>query len=87
MAASRVKAPLPREYRQGNAILTTFRGWCKGCDLCIESCPVGILALGEDQRIEVRDISRCVFCGICAVRCPDFVFVLDRDRTEAVCSS
>ncbi len=87
MAASRVKAPLPREYRQGSAVLTTFRGWCKGCDLCIGSCPVGILALGEDQRIEVTDISRCVFCGICAVRCPDFVFVLDRERMETACSS
>ncbi len=87
MPASRVTAPLPRQYRQGNAVLTTFRGWCKGCDLCIESCPVGILALDEDQRIEVTDISRCIFCGICAVRCPDFVFTLQRNGREAAWSS
>lgn len=87
MSAARVKQPEPRHYRQGTAVLTTFRGWCKGCDLCIGSCPAGILALGEDERIEVTDISRCVFCGICAVRCPDFVFVLERDGTGEAWSS
>lgn len=75
-----------RRHRQGDAELTTVRSWCKGCDLCIGSCPVGILALGDDERIEVKDISRCIFCGICAVRCPDFVFVLDRGK-ERQCSA
>lgn len=87
MAAPRTKPPDARHYHQETAVLTTFRGWCKGCDLCIGSCPVGILALGDDERIEVTDISRCIFCGICAVRCPDFVFVLDRDGGEAAWSS
>lgn len=75
-----------REYRAGRAVLTTTRAWCKGCDLCIRSCPPGILVLDEDGRIDVTDISRCIFCGICAVRCPDFVFVLERDRGPS-CSS
>jgi ferredoxin len=82
-----VKDPAPRRYRHGVAVMTTYRGWCKGCDLCIKSCPVGILALADDDRIEVTDISRCIFCGICALRCPDFVFELDRDPSEATCSS
>lgn len=73
-----VRDPEPRSYRQGDAVLTTYRGWCKGCDLCIASCPAGILVLAEDDRIEVSDISRCIFCGICELRCPDFVFTLQR---------
>ena len=77
------KDPEPRSYRQGRAVLTTYRGWCKGCDLCIASCPVGILALAEDDRIEVTDISQCIFCGICQLRCPDFVFMLERPDREA----
>jgi len=81
-----VKDPDARHYRHGAAVLTTYRGWCKGCDLCIKSCPAGILALAEDDRIEVTDISRCIFCGICAMRCPDFVFQLDRDGIEEPCS-
>ena len=87
MAAPPTKHPDVRHYHQEPAVLTTFRGWCKGCDLCIGSCPVGILALGDDERIEVTDISRCIFCGICAVRCPDFVFVLNRDGGERAWSS
>ncbi len=87
MAGRDVRNPDARQYRQGEAVLTTFRGWCKGCDLCIGSCPAGILALGADDRIEVTDVSRCIFCGICAVRCPDFVFVLDRDGRETPWSS
>lgn len=82
-----VKDPERRDHRLGAAALTTYRGWCKGCDLCIKSCPPGILALADDDRIEVTDISRCIFCGICAMRCPDFVFELDRDGIEATCSS
>jgi formate hydrogenlyase subunit 6/NADH:ubiquinone oxidoreductase subunit I len=26
----------------------------------------------------VTEIGRCIFCGICAVRCPDFAIVLER---------
>jgi 2-oxoglutarate ferredoxin oxidoreductase subunit delta len=71
-----------RRYEQGAAALIARRRWCKGCDLCIGSCPAGILALADDGRIEVQDISRCIFCGICAARCPEFVFVLDRPERE-----
>ncbi len=73
--------PEMREYRLGSAVLTAYRGWCKGCDLCINSCPASILALADDDRIEVTDVSRCIFCGICVVRCPDFVFSMRRDRS------
>jgi Indolepyruvate ferredoxin oxidoreductase, alpha and beta subunits len=87
MSATSLRGPFDvRRHRQGDAVLVTNRSWCKGCDLCISSCPVGILALGDDDRIEVQDISRCIFCGICAVRCPDFVFVLDRGSRESRCS-
>lgn len=75
---------LIRRYEQGNAALILNRAWCKGCDLCIEACPAGILILDEADLIEVTDISRCVFCGLCAVRCPDFVFILERPGDPTV---
>ena len=67
-----------RRHLQGDAALVTVRSWCKGCDLCIKSCPEQILFLADDDRIDVSDMSRCIFCGICAVRCPEFVFTLER---------
>lgn len=65
-------------YAQGDAALIVNRAWCKACDLCIQVCPSGILALDASDRITVRDITRCIFCGLCALRCPDYVFVLER---------
>ena len=67
-------------YRQGDGTLLAIRGLCKGCDLCIESCPPRILSLARDRRIQVDDISRCIFCGLCAARCPDFVFIVEPPR-------
>ncbi|HET9709795.1 MAG TPA: FAD-dependent oxidoreductase [Gemmatimonadales bacterium] len=77
-------------YEQADAALIVNRMWCKACDLCVEVCPTGILALDASERITVSDISRCIFCGLCALRCPDYVFVLERagaplaDSTAAV---
>lgn len=64
-------------HAQGDAALLVNRDWCKGCNLCIETCPKGILALDAGERVVVTDIGQCIFCGICAVRCPDFCFVLE----------
>lgn len=65
-------------YAQGTARLVVRRAYCKGCELCLDACPRQILALDEADRIVVTDIGACLFCGACAGRCPDFVFVLDR---------
>jgi NAD-dependent dihydropyrimidine dehydrogenase PreA subunit len=65
-------------YAQGAAALLLNRAWCKGCNLCVAACPSGVLSLDADQRVAVGDIGRCIFCGVCAVRCPDFAILLDR---------
>ena len=88
MSTRQVRDPDARHYRQGDAVLTTFRDLVQGLRHLHQVLPGrDPRARRKDDRIEVTDISRCIFCGICAVRCPDFVFVLDRDRREAPCSS
>ncbi|MDA8346116.1 MAG: 4Fe-4S binding protein [Thermaerobacter sp.] len=69
---------------QHDRILTVQRDWCKGCNLCVQSCPAGILSLDDGERVIVEDISRCIFCGVCAARCPDFVFTLARTAQPQV---
>jgi len=69
-------------YAQGDAALLVNRAWCKGCNLCVAACPCGILSLDAAQHIVVTDIGRCIFCGVCAVRCPDFVFILERPAQD-----
>lgn len=58
---------------------------CKGCELCVEACPKGLIRLGE--RINnlgyhvagVTDGEKCTGCGFCAIMCPDMVIVVERE--------
>ena len=62
---------------------------CKGCGLCVEVCPVKILALPEGRfnakgypPVEVVDIDSCTGCAVCAIICPDVVFTVYRQRRK-----
>lgn len=65
-------------HQQGAYRLIVHRGWCKGCELCVKSCPRDILYLDEEAKVEVSDIGKCIFCGICEFRCPDFAIRLEK---------
>ena len=41
---------------------------CTACDICPESCPVGVISEGEVYQIEG---TRCLECGRCAEVCPE----------------
>jgi NAD-dependent dihydropyrimidine dehydrogenase PreA subunit len=43
---------------------------CKGCGTCIEYCPNEALYL-EDGVCKIKT-DRCILCGYCAPRCPEF---------------
>lgn len=56
---------------------------CKGCELCVNSCPKGVLDLDAKGKIVMTDPSECVFCGVCEARCPDFaIWVVKDDEGE-----
>jgi 2-oxoglutarate ferredoxin oxidoreductase subunit delta len=52
---------------------------CKGCDLCIDACPPGVLVMTEHERnargfLYPQLLAGCTACRACAQICPDFVF-------------
>jgi 2-oxoglutarate ferredoxin oxidoreductase subunit delta len=49
---------------------------CKGCGLCVEACPKGVLGIsdrfnGRGYRPAVWTGSGCTGCGICFYACPE----------------
>ena len=59
---------------------------CKGCGLCISTCPRKLLEV-DTQTINMKghhpakitDASRCVGCASCAKMCPDCVIKIEKE--------
>ena len=72
----KVKGKPRRKPPRGS--VTVFPNWCKGCHLCIEFCPVGVLEEGPNGRVIVAHPEKCTACRWCELHCPDFaIFVTD----------
>lgn len=65
---------------------TLFPGFCKGCGLCIEKCPVKCIAwndvLGVYGTPSVEASDKCIACGICQNVCPDCAIRIDKKKKE-----
>ena len=54
------------------------RLWCKGCNICVDYCPVDSLKMidatdkWEGSEAVVKDVDTCTGCMLCEVHCPDF---------------
>ncbi len=58
---------------------------CKGCELCVDACPVNILALNPNMvngkgynPAYIVEPEKCIGCANCAVMCPDSVITIER---------
>lgn len=54
-----------------------FKAWCKACGICVAFCPTGVLAKDEAGYPYVKDIDKCINCGWCEIRCPDFAITVE----------
>ena len=56
--------------------------WCKGCNICIDRCPVD--ALEESDRLNKKGVrppqlkkdNKCNYCRLCELICPDFAITV-----------
>jgi 2-oxoglutarate ferredoxin oxidoreductase subunit delta len=63
-----------------------YKAWCKACGICVAFCPTGTLAKDETGSPYVGDINKCISCGWCEIRCPDFAITVEKrekDRKRA----
>ena len=52
---------------------------CTGCGTCVEECPVGAIALDEQDRATI-DQQECIRCGKCHDVCPEEAVRHDSER-------
>lgn len=62
---------------------------CKGCGLCIQACPYGLVRIANTfnakgyRPAELADPEgRCIGCANCATMCPDVAITVYRTRRE-----
>jgi len=70
-------------YGTGRGTLVIDVDACKGCDLCVDACPVDVLVM-TTREVNARGFAYprllpgCIGCAACAKVCPDSVFQVYR---------
>ncbi|MEW5872789.1 MAG: 4Fe-4S binding protein [Chloroflexota bacterium] len=68
----------PQTKRGPRGKVVIFGMWCKGCGLCVQFCPTGVLALDEDDHPIVAYPEKCTACHWCDTHCPDLAIIVKR---------
>lgn len=65
--------------------LTFDKELCKGCGLCVQACPKGVLAVSDSVSnakgyyvVEAVNEKDCIACAFCATMCPDCVITVQK---------
>ena len=65
--------------------ITVDEELCKGCVLCIDACPKGILEADKKKvnrkgynPVFCTDMGACTACAMCAIICPDSAIKVER---------
>ena len=59
---------------------------CKGCNLCVATCPKKIMVLSREKLNQkgynpamVTDMDECTACAMCAIICPDSAIKVEKE--------
>ena len=74
---------------KGHGVVNLER--CKGCNLCVVSCPTSVLSL-QPREVNVRGYhyvymknpDDCIGCANCGYVCPDGVLTVYRKKVEKI---
>ena len=58
---------------------------CKGCQLCQEACPRGLISMASTinamgyHPAQITELEKCIGCCFCAWMCPDLVIRVEKE--------
>jgi 2-oxoglutarate ferredoxin oxidoreductase subunit delta len=67
-------------------MIKVIEDWCKGCEICIQRCPVEALELSKKLNKrgvyppQLKEENDCNFCRLCEFLCPDFAITVIPDE-------
>lgn len=67
--------------KKANKELKIIENWCKGCGICVAFCPTKVLDI-VNEKVVISDIDKCIKCGLCELRCPDYAIYLEGSDNE-----
>jgi len=74
---------MPDSKKKKSPNIDIFKAWCKACGICVAFCPAGVLARDETGYPYVKEPDKCISCGWCEIRCPDFaITVKNKDKKD-----
>jgi 2-oxoglutarate ferredoxin oxidoreductase subunit delta len=76
--------PPGRARRGPRGQVIIFGMWCKGCRLCVEFCPTGVLGLDYQEHPMVIRPEKCTACHWCDTHCPDLAIVVKPIEREGL---
>ncbi len=68
--------------------VTVDRERCKGCGLCVQNCPQGVLALSKEINLKGYFFAspvcqpKCIGCRVCGIVCPDVAIEVAVNGTQ-----
>lgn len=71
------QVPARKNGPRGQVFL--FANWCKGCQICVNFCPTGTLAMNRNgDHPTVAHPENCNACHFCDTHCPDMAIVVKK---------
>lgn len=62
--------------------LLIIKDWCKGCGICVNFCPKGVLELSGEDKAEAVRPQDCICCILCELRCPDLAIEVQMEQEK-----
>ena len=72
--------------KESTSKIVIYEQKCKGCELCVITCPKKNLRLGRKinkkgyHYVEIIDPDSCNSCGLCYQVCPDVAIEIWKDK-------